>query len=47
MMSIQQYERLRGAAWERLLATMDAIAAEAAANGLTDSKLESLLADDS
>ncbi len=47
MMSIQQYERLRGAAWERLLATMDAVAAEAASNGLTDSKLESLLADDS
>ena len=43
--SMQQYERLRGAAWERLQATMDAIGAEAAANGLTDSDLESLLVD--
>ncbi len=45
MMSMQQYKRLRGAAWERLLATMDAVAAEAVANGLTDSELEALLAD--
>ena len=26
MMSIQQYERLRGAAWERLTMTIDALA---------------------
>ncbi len=45
MMSMQRYERLRGAAWERLLKTMDAIAAAAAENGLTDSEPESLLAD--
>ena len=47
MMSVQQHERPQGAAWERLQATMDAIAAEAAANGLIDPKLESLLADES
>ena len=47
MMSIQHYERLRGAAWERLTATMDALGKQASANGLTDSGLETLLADDS
>ena len=45
MMSVQQYERLRGAAWERLLETMDAIAAEATAKGLTDSDAKALLED--
>ena len=45
MLSMQQYERLRGAAWEQLLETMDAIAAEAAEKGLTDSELKALLAD--
>ena len=47
MMSIQHYERLRGAAWERLTATMDALGKQASANGLTDSGLETLLADKS
>ena len=47
MMSIQHYERLREAAWERLTATMDALGEQASANGLTDSGLETLLADDS
>lgn len=47
MMSIQHYERLRGAAWERLTATMDALGQQASANGLTDSGLETLLADES
>jgi prevent-host-death family protein len=47
MMSVQQFERLRGAAWERLTATMDALGREASARGLTDAKLESLLADES
>ena len=47
MMSIQHYERLRGAAWERLTATMDALGKQASANGLTDSCLETLLADES
>ena len=45
IMSMQQYERLRGAAWERLTATMDALDEEAVANGLTKARLEALLAD--
>ena len=47
MMSMQQYERLRGAAWERLGTTMDALGKEASANGLTDAVLEALLVDES
>ncbi|MDE2783093.1 MAG: type II toxin-antitoxin system Phd/YefM family antitoxin [Gemmatimonadota bacterium] len=47
MMSVQQFERLRGAAWERLTATMDALGQEASARGLTDTELESLLSDES
>ena len=47
MMSVQQFERLRGAAWERLTATMDALGREASARGLTDAELESLLSDES
>lgn len=47
MMSMQQFERLRGVAWERLADTMDALGREASATGLTDSELESLLADES
>ena len=35
IMSVQHYERLRGTAWERLTATMDALGGEASANGLT------------
>ena len=46
MMSVQQYERLRGAAWERLAATMDA-GEVASAEGLTKARLEALLADES
>ncbi len=47
MMSIQHYERLRGAAWERLTATMDALGEDAAGSGLTETGLEALLADES
>ena len=47
VMSVQQYERLRGAAWERLTATMDALGEEASAKGLTKAGLEALLADES
>ena len=47
MLSVQQYERLRGAAWERLAATMDRTGAQAAANNLTDAKLAALLANES
>lgn len=46
MMSVQQFERLRGAAWERLTATMDRLGDEASARGLSDAVLESLLTDD-
>ena len=45
MMSVQHYERLHGAAWERLTMTMDALGEEAPANGLTEAKLKALLAD--
>ena len=47
MMSVQRYERLRGAAWERLTATMDGLGQEASAKGLTEAGLEALLADES
>ncbi len=47
IMSIRQYERLRGAAWERLTAAMDALGKEAAAKSLTDAKLEAIPADES
>ena len=47
MMSIEHYERLRGVAWAQLSATMDRLGAAAAANGLTDAKLDALLVDES
>ena len=47
MMSVDQYERLRGAAWERLSHTMDQIGKEAVEAGLTDVELISLFADKS
>ncbi len=47
VMSMQQYERLRGAAWARLTETMDRLGAEAAARGLTEAELDALLSDDS
>ena len=42
-MSVRHYERLRGAAWERLTETMDAMGDEAAKNGLTKSSLNAAL----
>ncbi len=47
MMSIQHYERLRGAAWENLTKTMDTLGKQATVNGLTEAGLEKLLADES
>ena len=47
MLSLEHYERLRGAAWDRLNASMDAASAEAERNGLTDDALDALLADES
>ena len=47
VMSVAEYERLRGAAWERVRAAADALGREASANGLTPSTLAALLADES
>ena len=46
VMSIEQYERLRGAAWERLAETMDQLGGRAAEAGLTEDQLNALLADE-
>ena len=40
-------EELRAAGWKRVIELMDRIGAQAQANGLTDAKLEALLADES
>ena len=47
LMSVEQYDRLRGAAWERLSETMDRIGNRAEAAGLTEDTLDALLADES
>ena len=47
VMSMQQYERLRGAAWARLTETMDRLGTEAVSRGLTEAELDALLSDDS
>lgn len=47
VLSVEQVERLRGTAWDRLAAAMDAMNREAAAKGLTPAALESLLSDES
>ena len=47
MLSMEQFERLRGTARDRLAAAMDAMSRESAANGLTPAALESLLSDES
>ncbi len=46
MMSMKQYERLRGAAWERLATTMNDMSEEASARGLTEAGLDALLAEE-
>lgn len=48
VLSVEDYERIRGAAWQRLQQTM-AVAPrrEASDRGLTDEQLDALLADDS
>ena len=46
LMSVEQFERLRGAAWDRLQAAMDGAAAEAAGKGLPERALDDLLADE-
>jgi antitoxin Phd len=47
MMSEAQYERLRGAAWDRLKTTMETLRQEAGAAGLTEEALADLLRDES
>ena len=47
VMSVEQYECLRGTAWERLTATMGALGQEASMNALKPSALRDLLADES
>ncbi len=47
VMSEEQYQRLRGLAWDRLASTVEDMRGEASAQGLTDEKLSQLLADDS
>jgi antitoxin Phd len=47
VMSVEDYERMRGAAWDRLFATLETARKEAAGRGLTDELLDELLADDS
>ena len=46
VMSMRQYERLRGTAWARVAETLDRLGAEAAARGLTDAGVDALLTDD-
>ncbi len=47
MMSIEQYDRLRGVAWKQLTETMDRIGAHTEGSGLTEDVLDALLADES
>jgi antitoxin Phd len=47
VMSIEDYERMRGAAWQRLSETMARAREQAAERGLTDELLDELLADES
>lgn len=47
VLSFEDYERMRGAAWDRLMGTMKRMRAGASERGMTDATLESLVADDS
>jgi len=47
LLSEEQYQRLRGAAWEHLGETIAAMREGAEAKGLTQEKLDELLTDDS
>lgn len=46
LMSEEQYQRLRGIAWDRLAATVEAMQKQSADNGMTDEVLAELLVDD-
>lgn len=47
LLSEEQYQRLRGIAWERLAGTVDTMRQQAADKGLTEETLASLLDDES
>jgi PHD/YefM family antitoxin component YafN of YafNO toxin-antitoxin module len=47
VMSIEDYERMRAAAWTRLFETAATARKQAAERGLTDELLDELLADES
>jgi antitoxin Phd len=47
VMSIEDYDRMRGTAWQRLSQTMATARKEAAERGLSDELLDQLLADES
>jgi antitoxin Phd len=47
LLSEEQYQRLRGIAWDRLASTVDTMRQQAADKGLTEETLASLLADES
>ena len=47
VMSEAEYLKIKGQAWVRLFASMDRLAVEAQASGLTQEKLDALLADES
>ena len=47
LLSEEQYQRLRGVAWDRLANTVDSMRREAADKGLTEDRLAELLADES
>lgn len=46
MLSVGEFERLRGSAWVQLVGTMDSLGEHAAVNGLTEAKLGALLVDE-
>ncbi len=47
LLSEEQYQRLRGIAWDRLANTVAAMRQQASEKGLTEDMLAKLLADDS
>lgn len=47
LLSEEQYQRLRGIAWDRLVNTMESMRNQASKNGLTAEALAELLADES
>jgi len=47
VMSIEDYDRMRGTAWQRLTQTMATARKEAAERGLSDELLDQLLANES